>query len=226
MTTLLAVIALGFFLGMRHATDPDHVIAVTTIVARQRTLKHAAWIGVLWGVGHSVTILLVGAAIILFGMVIPTRIGLTMELCVGLMLILLGVLNLTGIMRWITDTLSPGFGLGVSEFAEGSRQPEGTPQGTVHSHLHMHGDYIHSHVHGHGAEGHGHPEEATPQGWLDRVFGRLGLYHLGDQLFAGLRRGNNRRDDADHRRYRRAFCLHGEALRAREPVPGGGLRAG
>ena len=108
MTTLLAVIALGFFLGMRHATDPDHVIAVTTIVARQRDLRHAAWIGALWGVGHTVTILLVGAAIILFSIVIPPRIGLTMELGVGLMLILLGVLNLTGMMRWITEVLTPG----------------------------------------------------------------------------------------------------------------------
>ena len=123
MTTLLAVIALGFFLGMRHATDPDHVIAVTTIVARQRTLKHAAWIGVLWGIGHSVTILLVGAAIILFSVVIPPRIGLTMELSVGLMLVLLGVLNLTGIMRWITDTLSPGLGIRGSRSRRESQFP-------------------------------------------------------------------------------------------------------
>src|SRR5467141_1759981 len=79
-------------------------IAVTTIVSRQRSIRHAALIGVLWGVGHTITILVVGSAIILFGLVIPPRAGLTMELSVGLMLILLGILNLSGMMRWITET--------------------------------------------------------------------------------------------------------------------------
>src|ERR1700741_5113108 len=106
MTALFAILALGFFLGMRHATDPDHVVAVTTIVSRERTVLHAAFIGVLWGVGHTLTILGLGSAIILFKLTIPPRLGLTMELSVGLMLILLGVLNLTGILRraieWIT----------------------------------------------------------------------------------------------------------------------------
>src|SRR6202162_5963696 len=107
MITLLSIIALGFFLGMRHATDPDHVIAVTTIVSRQRSVRHAALIGALWGLGHTITILVVGSAIILFGLVIPPRVGLSMEFSVGLMLILLGILNLFGMMRWITETLMP-----------------------------------------------------------------------------------------------------------------------
>ncbi len=96
MITLLSSIALGFFLGMRHATDSDYVIAVTTIVSRRRSIRHAASIGVLWSLRHTITILAVGSAIILFGLVIPPRIGLTMELSVGLMLILLGILNLSG----------------------------------------------------------------------------------------------------------------------------------
>src|SRR6202795_4967679 len=106
MTALFAIVLLGFFFGMRHATDPDHVIAVTTIVTRERSMLHAALIGALWGLGHTVTILAVGSAIILFKLTIPPRLGLSMELSVGLMLILLGVLNLTGLMRraidWIT----------------------------------------------------------------------------------------------------------------------------
>jgi sulfite exporter TauE/SafE len=100
--SLLAVCALGFFLGMRHATDPDHVIAVTTIVSRRRTPAGAALIGALWGVGHTVTITLVGAGIILLGWVIPPRLGLTLELSVGVMLILLGLMNLTGAPQRIT----------------------------------------------------------------------------------------------------------------------------
>src|ERR1700677_755764 len=96
MTNVFAIIALGFVLGLRHATDPDHVIAVTTIVARQRTMGGAALIGATWGIGHTLTMLVVGGGIIVFGWVIPPRIGLSTELSVGVMLIVLGVLNLTG----------------------------------------------------------------------------------------------------------------------------------
>ncbi len=92
--SLVAILSLGFFLGMRHATDADHVIAISTIVTRERRLSSAALIGALWGAGHTVTILAVGAGIILFTLVIPPRLGLTMEFSVGVMLVLLGVLNL------------------------------------------------------------------------------------------------------------------------------------
>src|ERR1700722_18417692 len=106
MATLFAVILLGFFLGMRHATDPDHVVAVTTIVSRERTMLHAAVIGALWGLGHTFTILAVGSAIIVFKLTIPPALGLTMEFSVACMLILLGGLNLTGLMsrakEWFT----------------------------------------------------------------------------------------------------------------------------
>lgn len=68
---------------MHHATDPDHVIAVTTIVARDRTIKDASLIGALWGVGHTLTIVAVGGVIFLLGCVIPARIGLSMEFSVA-----------------------------------------------------------------------------------------------------------------------------------------------
>lgn len=97
----LALLTLGFFLGMRHATDADHVVAVTTIVYREPTARGAVRIGALWGLGHTVTILVVGGAIIVFGLVIPVRLGLSMELAVAAMLILLGTLNLTGATRRI-----------------------------------------------------------------------------------------------------------------------------
>ena len=57
MISGFAILVIGFFLGMRHATDPDHVIAVSTIVTRERSLSKAALIGALWGVGHTLTIL-------------------------------------------------------------------------------------------------------------------------------------------------------------------------
>jgi high-affinity nickel permease len=94
MAQFLSMAFLGFLLGMRHATDPDHVVAVTTIVSRERRVDRAGGIGMLWGLGHTVTILVVGGAILLFGVVIPPRIGLTMEFSVAVMLVLLGMLSL------------------------------------------------------------------------------------------------------------------------------------
>ena len=107
MISFLGILILGFFLGMRHATDPDHVVAVMTIVTKQRGVAKAGVIGALWGMGHTLTIFLVGTAIILFKVSIPPRLGLSMEFAVGLMLILLGVLNLTGVLRWLQLRFTP-----------------------------------------------------------------------------------------------------------------------
>ena len=95
MTTAVSIVALGFLLGMRHATDVDHVVAVATIVSRERMVRAAAWVGALWGLGHTLTIVLVGVPIILFNWVVAPRVGLAMEFAVGLMLMLLGLRNLT-----------------------------------------------------------------------------------------------------------------------------------
>jgi len=84
---------------MRHATDPDHVIAVTTIISRQRNITRAALVGAFWGIGHTVTIFVVGALTILFDLVMPPRFGLCMALSVGLRLIILGTTNVIGILR-------------------------------------------------------------------------------------------------------------------------------
>ena len=90
----LAILVFGFALGMRHATDPDHVVAVSTILSRARTLRAAAPIGISWGVGHTLTVGVVGTLILAFRVVIPPRLGLSAELLVALMLVALGLLNL------------------------------------------------------------------------------------------------------------------------------------
>ncbi len=96
MLSFASILLLGFVLGMRHATDPDHVVAVTTIVSDERSLWRASLVGAVWGVGHSITILAVGGAIVVFRLVIPPRLGLFLEFCVALMLIVLGALTLSG----------------------------------------------------------------------------------------------------------------------------------
>ena len=171
MISFLSIIAVGFFLGMRHATDPDHVVAVTTIVSRQRNLLKAALTGIFWGIGHTLTIFVVGSAIILFDVVIPARIGLSMELSVGLMLIVLGAMNIVSFMR-----------------AARAVAPAGEESRVVHSHVHVHGDYVHSHAHGHAPESHAHAHQ-TPLTWLDRLFGRIGLYQQLRPLVVGIVHG-------------------------------------
>src|SRR3972149_10175640 len=93
MSELFALAGFGFLLGMRHATDADHVIAVTTILSRSRRFLHSTMIGALWGFGHTVTVLIVGIAIIAFNVVIPEPVGLGMEFAVAVMLITLGILD-------------------------------------------------------------------------------------------------------------------------------------
>ena len=67
MGQLLALAGFGFLLGMRHATDADHVIAVTTILNRSRRFAHTTLIGALWGLGHTITVVIVGVAIMVMG---------------------------------------------------------------------------------------------------------------------------------------------------------------
>jgi high-affinity nickel permease len=96
---MIPILLLGFLLGLRHAIDVDHVVAVTTIVTRERSFARAGLIGIAWGIGHTVTILVVGIAIIAFDVVFSPHVALIMEALVALMLIVLGVINLVGALR-------------------------------------------------------------------------------------------------------------------------------
>lgn len=91
--TAVGFALIGILLGLRHAIDADHVAAVATIVTRERSFGRAAWIGALWGIGHSLAVLVVGGAIVAFRIAVPPRVGLSLELGVALMLILLGYRN-------------------------------------------------------------------------------------------------------------------------------------
>jgi len=183
MINFLSIIALGFFLGMRHATDPDHVIAVTTIVSRERKISKAAWIGVFWGAGHTLTIFVVGTAIIVFDLVIPARLGLSMELSVGLMLILLGAMNVISFLRSVPLWKAGDAGTDVP-----ASRVSGEPT-IIHSHPHSHGDYVHIHSHGHEPDTHLHSEQKTPLAWLDRALLRFKLYQPVRPLIIGIVHG-------------------------------------
>lgn len=120
----ITVLALGFLLGLKHATDADHIVAVTTIVTRQKKLTHAALVGAVWGIGHTLMIIVVGVVLILFHISIPEQTQLLFELIVAIALIFLGALNISG----VTPSLMHRFG--------------------PHQHLHTH-DETRAHPHNH-----------------------------------------------------------------------------
>jgi len=172
MISAISIIAIGFFLGVRHATDPDHVIAVTTIVSGQNRVSRAAWIGICWGVGHTLTILVVGTAIIVFGAVVPARIGLSMELLVGLMLIILGGMNVVTFTR--------------SARASVAKMPESTVR--LHSHHQLQADSTLGTPHGRTPESHPHGADGTLLARFDLIF-RLGIYQQVRPLLVGIVHG-------------------------------------
>jgi high-affinity nickel-transport protein len=99
MAITFTLVTLGFLLGIRHAVDPDHVVAIGTISARSSSFRQSATLGALWGVGHTLTVMVVGGALVLLRVALSPRLALTMEFGVALMLIVLGLMNLAGARR-------------------------------------------------------------------------------------------------------------------------------
>jgi ABC-type nickel/cobalt efflux system permease component RcnA len=169
---LLTMLALGFFLGARHATDPDHVIAVSTIVARHRATTDAALIGAIWGVGHTFTLLVAGGGIVLFGWVIPRQIGLSLEFAVAVMLMALGIANLSNLREVARSSLPT--------------RRSGPP---VHSRTHRDGDDSHTHPHGHDPEVRPDAAGRIPLGRLDSRLRGIALYQMIRPLAVGVVHG-------------------------------------
>lgn len=92
--TVLPALALGVALGVRHATDADHVAAVGTIVTQSGSTRRAAFVGIAWGLGHSASVLLVGGALVLLRLPMPVRAALALEFLAAVMLIVLGARSL------------------------------------------------------------------------------------------------------------------------------------
>ncbi len=163
----LSILGIGLLLGIRHATDADHVVAVSTIVAQQKKIGAASIIGALWGIGHTFTVFLVGTAIILFHIVVPPRVGLLLEFTVALALITLGILNLTGFLQLIINKLTPGH--------------------QEHSHLHLHDYDPHLHIHTH--EGMNESEHATKKISLKELIRQYGAFQIIRPIVIGLVHG-------------------------------------
>lgn len=131
--SLLLFISTAFLLGMRHALEPDHLVAVSTLVAEERRLWPAARHGLIWGLGHMVSISLVGFPVLLLRYQLPVTMENVVDLGVGLILVLLGARTIS---RW---------------FRERAHLHDHNHDGKKHAHFHAHPtDLRKSHVH-HGS---------------------------------------------------------------------------
>ena len=128
--TVVTALAGGFVLGLQHALDPDHLVAVSTIVSDHKSLRRSSLIGTFWGLGHSASLLAVGLVIILLRVSIPDNVLPWMEAPVAVMLIVLGI---SATRRALRER-------GVQ----------------IHTHIHKHGDQPHEHVHVHLGDEHNH----------------------------------------------------------------------
>ena len=150
--TLASILALGFLLGMRHATDADHVAAVATLATRSPSLAHTVVQGVAWGTGHTLTLMLFGGAVLVLGAVVPAQAAHALELAVGIMLVVLGADALYRLRRK-----------------------------RIHFHAHRHADGVaHFHAHSHRGEGGRHDaarhEHQHPPGFPGRAL-IVGMVH-------------------------------------------------
>lgn len=98
----LLTLLLGFGLGIKHAFEADHVIAVSTIVSSQKDPLKSALIGTFWGIGHTTTLFVIGLFVLLFKISIPESISSLLEFLVGIMLVGLGMLTILQAKK-ITD---------------------------------------------------------------------------------------------------------------------------
>src|SRR5215510_6608516 len=122
---LLAVLSIGLVFGLKHATEVDHVVAITTIVSRHKNVFRSALVGALWGAGHTASLLIVGVIVLSLRIAIPEKVSGWLEFGVALMIIGLGISALWRALRTGTQ---------------------------FHVHEHSHDGLQHKHIHFHENE--------------------------------------------------------------------------
>jgi len=118
---MISMLAFGFVLGLKHAIEADHIAAVSTIASEHASIMRSTFVGAFWGIGHTISLLVAGAAIVFLRIEISGRVSLALELAVGIMLIVLGANALRKIIKG----------------------------GRLHMHVHKHGGRLHAHPHVH-----------------------------------------------------------------------------
>ena len=163
MAELALVLAVAVGLGLRHASDPDHLAAVSTLIASEPEdgTRRAGGLGLAWGLGHATTLALFGLPIVLFNAYLPDAAQRGAEALVGLMIMVLAARLL---VRW--------------------------RRGHFHAHPHRHGDTEHRHLHPHDHEGARHDHTHEPEARLGRspaqAFGIGTVHGIGGSAGVGV----------------------------------------
>ena len=118
---MMTSLTLGFTIGLMHAFDPDHVVTMSTMVSRERSIRRSSLLGAMWGLGHTTSLALVGLAVLALQLTIPPSLSKGMEFAVAMMIVALG-----GHLIWRT-----------------------TKECGLHRHTHSHDGPAHAHVHFH-----------------------------------------------------------------------------
>jgi len=149
----LAVLGIGLVFGLRHATEVDHVVAVSTIVSQHKNVLRSAAVGAMWGAGHTASLLVIGALVLLLRVAIPERVSGWLEFGVALMII----------------------GLGISALWRALRRSS-----EVHVHQHSHDGQSHKHVHFHEKQTRhkpsshsAHSHDVSRIGWKPLLIGTM-----------------------------------------------------
>src|SRR5918992_163333 len=155
MDSALPLLGLGFALGLKHATEADHLVAVSTIVSEHSSVWRSGAVGALWGLGHTASLFVVGAVLIALRVRIPEGLATALELAVALMIVLLGTRILYLVLRGRRD-------VHVHEHTHGGR---------THTHLHFHGRHdAHSAADGHAVS---HTRHRGLWGWRPVAVGAV-----------------------------------------------------
>jgi len=149
----LAVLGIGLVFGLKHATEVDHVVAVSTIVSQHKNVLRSAAVGAMWGAGHTASLLVIGALVLLLRVAIPERVSGWLEFGVALMII----------------------GLGISALWRALRRSS-----EVHVHQHSHDGQSHKHVHFHEKQTRhkpsshsAHSHDVSRIGWKPLLIGTM-----------------------------------------------------
>ncbi|MBI4288855.1 MAG: urease accessory protein UreH [Chloroflexi bacterium] len=156
-STIWVVLSLGLLLGVRHAFDPDHLVAVSTIVSEYRNPLKAIWIGVSWGLGHTTTLLLAGVLVLMVKLSLPDRVALFFEFGVGIMLVFLGTQIFWSFRKR-----------------------------RVHLHSHEYQESSHLHLHSHAdSEQHAHHKASRVRNWAYFLIAGISPGEHGHSRFVG-----------------------------------------
>lgn len=148
---VFALLGLGLVFGLKHATEADHVIAVSTIVSEQQSLWRAGIVGGLWGLGHTASLLIVGAIVLVLRVAIPERVASWLEFGIALMII----------------------GLGINALVRALQH-----RGDVHVHRHSHDGATHAHIHFHESDSEHAAKESGGTPAHTHTISRVGLKPL------------------------------------------------